>query len=414
MLNIPPWRLLKPNGPVNKPDSTWFNAVTRILSTISVRVGDGEQPYIDRPNNDGSFWSIVLPSSLIDPNEQAHFRVDQVSSTSVQVHGGRWTRRAGGDSTTVLLNVDGGGTSGDFADVATITDVTTTRWLCLYIGNAIAPTQMYITEHATYPTDDSGMILRPIAKVTCASSVITEIEQLDVGDIDDAITAPDNVSLDFGGGLTASAVLQIYGWATASAVSSLDAGDLFVFKRVAGDGTANYASLSQLRTDIGSAAIGSVAQGDFTGWLDTWFETWAADSHDHSSHSESSFANNDHDYLVTGRTGYWLSGGDYNRCFSGSIGSDSGTTAITLTPADNGGGWMYRGLTGNWLAAGDFGANGIFYNAGLAGVTISGWTSGGIFVDDGVGGTNIVTKHVKLVDADTEETISGTVLFIAD
>ena len=77
MFGIFPWRLMRPKSPVNKPDRSWFDAVTRALSTFGVRYGgSGIAPYVERRNADGSFWDIVLPEPITsqgsDPNVDDH------------------------------------------------------------------------------------------------------------------------------------------------------------------------------------------------------------------------------------------------------------------------------------------------------------------------------------------------------
>lgn len=62
MFGIPPWTVLKPRAPVNKPSVAWVNAVTRVLATLRVRYSPyTTSAYFDRPNRDGSEWSLVLP-----------------------------------------------------------------------------------------------------------------------------------------------------------------------------------------------------------------------------------------------------------------------------------------------------------------------------------------------------------------
>jgi len=62
MKNVTPWIKLKPKAPIRQPGSRWFNAVTEVLTTLSIRIGGpGEGFKIERPNSDGRNWKIVLP-----------------------------------------------------------------------------------------------------------------------------------------------------------------------------------------------------------------------------------------------------------------------------------------------------------------------------------------------------------------
>jgi len=91
MLGLPPWTLLKPRTPVNRPDRLWFNAVTRVLATLRVRYGDPEGgAYFDRPNKDGNNWALVLPSPEKADAAAAYdtlFDLYSVATDSVKVRG---------------------------------------------------------------------------------------------------------------------------------------------------------------------------------------------------------------------------------------------------------------------------------------------------------------------------------------
>lgn len=122
--------------------------------------------------------------------EDTHFQVEMVSATSIKVHGGRWTRRAGNIEYPILLTTDAG-TSGLYADVKTLAGITTTVWVTLTLDDALAPTTLTAGTNAAYLTTDVQKKVRYIAKITCASSVITAIEQLHHGDIEDFMLVPD-------------------------------------------------------------------------------------------------------------------------------------------------------------------------------------------------------------------------------
>jgi len=72
-----PWKLLKKLLAVNKPATDWFNAVTRVLCTFSVRFGESNvAPYIERPNADGDKWALVLPLSWPYAEEAVNQNLD--------------------------------------------------------------------------------------------------------------------------------------------------------------------------------------------------------------------------------------------------------------------------------------------------------------------------------------------------
>ena len=93
MLELHPWKLLKPRTAVNKPGRDWFNAVTRVLSTLKVRYGGPTAgAYFDRPNADGSNWTLVLPSpeqlDNVNPSDLTAFRYAWASATTINVYPG--------------------------------------------------------------------------------------------------------------------------------------------------------------------------------------------------------------------------------------------------------------------------------------------------------------------------------------
>jgi len=64
MLGLWPWKLLRPKVAVNKPTVDWCNAVTRALTTMTVRmITTDEEPGIDRTNTDGTGWAIEVPEA---------------------------------------------------------------------------------------------------------------------------------------------------------------------------------------------------------------------------------------------------------------------------------------------------------------------------------------------------------------
>jgi len=108
MLNIFPWKLLKPRTPINKPGRHWFNGVTRALATMGVRVGKAdESPHIERPNTDGSNWNIVLPAAIFNTNSGLvcrSFYLSRAGGASITVYQGR--TKVPGD--LLSLTCDGG------------------------------------------------------------------------------------------------------------------------------------------------------------------------------------------------------------------------------------------------------------------------------------------------------------------
>ncbi len=64
-LNVRPWKILKPGISLRRPGVSWFNAVTRFLTTFEVAPSADGDFRVDRPNADGSQAVIRIP--LGDP-----------------------------------------------------------------------------------------------------------------------------------------------------------------------------------------------------------------------------------------------------------------------------------------------------------------------------------------------------------
>lgn len=60
-----PWKILSNRAAINQPGVSWFNAVTNVLTTMSVRVSadtESDPVGIERPSAGGRGWNIVIPS----------------------------------------------------------------------------------------------------------------------------------------------------------------------------------------------------------------------------------------------------------------------------------------------------------------------------------------------------------------
>jgi hypothetical protein len=101
-----------------------------------------------------------------------HFRPVKKTATSIEVHAGRTYI----GSTTLEMSVtSGGGTSGSYADIYTISSVAAAGWLCLDLDDAASPTTLIPSIHASFP-DATGDKAWPLAYVPFASGAIGTIE----------------------------------------------------------------------------------------------------------------------------------------------------------------------------------------------------------------------------------------------
>jgi hypothetical protein len=103
MRNLFPWRLLRPGTPVNKPGHEWFNAVTRVLSTIKITFSGNADPSIQRPNTDGSGWEIRIPDPSIAGSRDFPYKLTY-DTDEIRVRQGRYTRN--GITLTLETDVD--------------------------------------------------------------------------------------------------------------------------------------------------------------------------------------------------------------------------------------------------------------------------------------------------------------------
>jgi hypothetical protein len=105
-----------------------------------------------------------------------HFQVEQYTATKVLIHAGRILI----EGTALLLTKDGGGTSGLYDDVKTLT-IENSGWICGDLGSSISfPTTLTCSNHSSYPSS-SGDKSWPFAYVTFADGAITDLEPVWTG-----------------------------------------------------------------------------------------------------------------------------------------------------------------------------------------------------------------------------------------
>jgi hypothetical protein len=310
---------------------------------------------------------IVTAGSSIEH----HFRVDQISTTSLTVHAGRVQI----GTTSLKLSIDGGGTSGDFTDIKTVSSITTTGWCCIELDSRTTPTTATIVMKAAYPEMDDRWW--PLANVTCSGGVIVSIEQCwtggdidwpDVGSSDPLDELSVNLNDD------TPAEVQIYNW-KAAASADPDDSDFVVFKHIS-DSKVLYANRTAFTTWL-------VDGTDFTGWFTTHFP-------------------------YDGR--YWVLGGNASNCYGYSIGNPSATTVIDLenrTLLYNGGGGGDNYAILDWANDKLYSVYGLRYlsldwsarqlhkseTGGTSQKTLD-WSSRELFADGGLSTANWGTKEL--------------------
>ena len=181
--------------PVMLPKSSWYNLVGRILSDIS-----GEGCRIKKTKN-GFGWQIIVDDIV---SGHYHFQVEYAGANSVTLRGGRYTRRAINAQHTVELTVDGGGTSGDYDDVLTITGLSansTTYRIIVTFDDISEPTTLTGSAVTAYPVAGIGETIYVIAEIQTDSSGDLDPSTLKPhwqgGDITDFYFEPDDQSLEY-------------------------------------------------------------------------------------------------------------------------------------------------------------------------------------------------------------------------
>lgn len=131
--------------------------------------------------------------------DKHHFQVVQAGTTSVFVRAGPAIRLAAGTKVVVAMGVDGPATSTSYDSYLTLTGITTTTHIVTDLDDAITPTTLTAssTGSGAYPSGETTLTRRVLAKVTCAAGVITAIEQYERGAWLDFWAQPDGVSLGY-------------------------------------------------------------------------------------------------------------------------------------------------------------------------------------------------------------------------
>jgi hypothetical protein len=187
--------------PVMLPRASWYNMVGRILSDLR-----GEGCRVIKTKN-GLGWTIVV-DSIVEGNY--HFEVAYASTTSVTVRAGRYTRYSNATQYTVLMDIDGGGTSGDLDDIKTITGLSnpnTTYRIILTLSDstpghhACTPDTLTPSAVTSYPVAEVGRTKWVLAEIQTDSGGSLDPQTLkphwDGGDIIDFYDEVDNISLEY-------------------------------------------------------------------------------------------------------------------------------------------------------------------------------------------------------------------------
>lgn len=255
------------------------------------------------------------------PDFQHHFRITQASSTSISVHAGTWSRRSHTDQVTVLMGIDGSLTSGAYADVLTITGLTATRWIILTLDNSLNPTTLTASAVAAYPTADGTKVKFVLGKVTCASSVISAIEQYWTGgDIEDYYQVLDAASLGFNS--TDEAEIKDFLVTTTGETPAAD--DLFIFKNIS-DGDTGYATVADTADLIADELTG--ASGPWSPGNEPWTQASAVSHHDLSGLNDTQ-DDADHPWAMCHTASGYTS--DYTQNYCSSFGRANGSIGIDM------------------------------------------------------------------------------------
>ena len=350
MLGLHPWKRIRPNGPVNKPGSDWFNAVTNVLSTMGVRLSPGgANAYIDRPNRDGNGWNIVIPwPGSVQP---CRWKAKASAATTIDV----------GDGVIHRLGTDYGWASD------TLTGFSTGSWIIFsrIVSGAVVVDKVAA---ASWPLanepKDTGYPAHRIAYVTTSGGAIESITQLQFSDIDEECAPLDSTgsaeAIYSSLGTSDRNLMEMYGFKAGSEAypgslypSSYINGTTLTWIHTQGTGGICYVGGVPAAGDVSisgfcagghthsvdAASIDS-AIGDC---LDDWITTWTDDDHPSYEHrwlTGRDYDEDSHPLL------YWLMGGDSSRCYGSSIGNAASATVIDLTAYTLMGADWYVGATG--------------------------------------------------------------------
>ena len=144
-----------------------------------------------------------------------HLKVDKLTDTSVEVHGGQFIRYSRGAKYKILLTVDSG-TSANFEDVATIGGISQNGYIIVTLDDDLDPTTFTPSFVSSYPTDINNSIF-VLAQITwdAGSSSISEVEQFYIGDIYDQWFIALSDCLNYDVNSDPDFNLQLRNWSTA-------------------------------------------------------------------------------------------------------------------------------------------------------------------------------------------------------
>jgi hypothetical protein len=264
MMGVYPWRRQKRKRAVNKPGTDWFNAVTTALASFSVRFGDDETIYMDRPNPDGSDWAIVFPRSWAHEGSgirgKYHFKIERASTTSIRVLGGSHIRDSVGAMNRVVLSGDGG-PAPNVANFKTVS-IGASVYVWVQLNDPLSPTTLTVQTNAAYPDPDNTSVKLVLGYVSFVDGEIVDIEQYWTGgDWRNQFEIYDDDSIDY----NTAGKTQVRNFALAgnSTINNYTQ-DLLLFKEFATQKMAytNIASLSEAVLNYWSAEPGEAM---------TWF-----------------------------------------------------------------------------------------------------------------------------------------------
>ena len=188
-LNAAPWKILKAKSPITKPGSRWFNAVTRVLSTIGIEFADGPIAQIMRPNASGENWKIIIPKPGSGPesNHRWRVRVADKEARTVYINDGAWERNG-----TRLVHASGRYEDPKVADF-TFPETAGAYYLYATLDNPLTPAALTFdaSAPATAETHHFANIRRLLAIVTIDGEEIKSFKQVAWQDFEDTVAIPD-------------------------------------------------------------------------------------------------------------------------------------------------------------------------------------------------------------------------------
>ena len=368
-----------PKSPKKSDRQINFDTYQNIYNQVKKFQGLRFDPSVFYTMSDPSGVYVTLVPSEESSNassEEYHFLVESNTSSTVDIHAGRWVQFydgldiGAGNVAVTELSVNSG-TSGSFKDVKTLGGFSDgDNYLALKLNNAKNPTSMTVTNlGATYP--NSGLFGRDtivIAKVTQTSGNVASIEQYWNGaDITQALTYEND---------------------DCSITRNIDDQNCLV----------NFGNVSARTQIIGTDVIPKQAGG--TGCLE--WSTWSQMKQDVlNSAPQTTIHNCDdvHDCLTNGD---WFCNYFYDNCYTDPV-IDHGTEGgLGLILADIKAGSCGDAHNGDSVAGGNFGYVSGVDNAGHRGANNF---DSGVWIGDH-GGSGSIYPHDRTLNIGTTAVVN--------